>query len=403
MVDLLEYQAKQLFKQVGIPTLPSQVITEPRQLRQLEIPYPIVVKSQVRASGRGKAGGVRFAENTIDAIAAASIIFNLQIMEQFPEVVLAEARYDAQTELFLAVVLDYQRKCPVLLGSNQGGINIDPLFDNLQMVAIDTEFSPYHGRKLSRKMGLRGDLIESVSEIIVKMYDLFWSQDLDLIEINPLGISAEGEVMALDGRISANNYGRKRHQKLKSFTESDAQSLLWVGSKPVKARIGIICNSVDLGMATLDLMSTTELKFGCVVIKDQLNKFKEELEQAIEEWQKMPEIEVILLNILKTPQHSQLSLEVIGDYLASINQSKPASEERRNRATGVINRQKRQKVVQSSPQSLNFVLRLLNENLEPGQESLASYPVYWAQDLETAVKQTISLAENSNDQLADVR
>ena len=88
-MDLLEYQAKELFSQVGIPVLPSQPIEDPRKLKRLHIPYPVVLKSQVRAGGRGRAGGIRFVENTIDAIAAARTIFNLPILDEYPQVLLA--------------------------------------------------------------------------------------------------------------------------------------------------------------------------------------------------------------------------------------------------------------------------------------------------------------------------
>ena len=95
-MDLLEYQAKELFREIGIPTLPSQTIKDPRQIKQLQIPYPVVLKSQVRAGGRGKAGGVRFVSNTIDAIAATRTIFQLSILGEYPEVVLAEAHYNTK-------------------------------------------------------------------------------------------------------------------------------------------------------------------------------------------------------------------------------------------------------------------------------------------------------------------
>src|SRR6476469_7372216 len=99
-MDLLEYQAKELFREVGIPVLPSQRIDNARDLKGLQIPYPVVIKSQVRAGGRGRAGGVRFAENTIDAIAAARTIFNLAILGEYPQVLLAEAKYNADRELY---------------------------------------------------------------------------------------------------------------------------------------------------------------------------------------------------------------------------------------------------------------------------------------------------------------
>jgi succinyl-CoA synthetase beta subunit len=92
-MDLLEYQAKELFREVGIPVLPSQRIDRPTDLKALRIPYPVVLKSQVSVGNRGKAGGIRFVENTIDAIAAARTIFNLPISGEYPQVLLAEANY----------------------------------------------------------------------------------------------------------------------------------------------------------------------------------------------------------------------------------------------------------------------------------------------------------------------
>ncbi|HBQ98035.1 MAG TPA: ATPase, partial [Cyanobacteria bacterium UBA11691] len=101
-MDLLEYQAKELFAEIGIPILPSQCINHPAELKGLRIPYPVVLKSQVRAGGRSKAGGVKFAENTIDAVAAAQAIANLPIMGDYPDVILAEAKYNADQEFYLA-------------------------------------------------------------------------------------------------------------------------------------------------------------------------------------------------------------------------------------------------------------------------------------------------------------
>jgi succinyl-CoA synthetase beta subunit len=213
-MDLLEYQAKELFREVGIPVLPSQRIDHPRDLKRLEIPYPVVLKSQVPTGGRARAGGIRFVENTIDAIAAARAVFNLSILGQYPQVLLAESRYDAEQEFFLAVILDYSLGRPVLLGSPQGGINVEAVIEKMQRVVVEQEFSPFYARRLALKMGLQGNLIEVVSGIIQKMYQLFVQKDLDLIEINPLAINSTGEAMALDGKISANDYAIGRHGEL---------------------------------------------------------------------------------------------------------------------------------------------------------------------------------------------
>jgi len=147
-MDLLEYQAKELFRERGIPTLPSQRIDQPSDLKDLCIPYPVVLKSQVRSGGRGKAGGIKFVANTIDAIAAAGNIFNLAIMGEFPQVLLAEAQYDTEQEIYLAVVLDYHLGLPVLLGSAQGGVNIEKVVEQMQQVVLDQQFSPFYARRL---------------------------------------------------------------------------------------------------------------------------------------------------------------------------------------------------------------------------------------------------------------
>ena len=261
-MDLLEYQAKELFNEIGIPVLPSQTINDARELKRLQIPYPVVLKSQVYVGGRGKAGGIRFVENTIDAIAAARTIFNLPILGQYPQVLLAEARYNPKQEFFLAVVLDYQLQRPVLLGSAQGGINVEVLLENIQKVVIEDEFSSFYARRLVIKMGLQGVLIQSVSTIVEKMYDLFIHKDLDLIEINPLGVSADGELMALDGKITVNDNALERHPSLVALGKSKNQihsldpsqeidEITFTPPEPQqfdgldkKGNIGIICNSL---------------------------------------------------------------------------------------------------------------------------------------------------------------
>ncbi|WOB42456.1 succinate--CoA ligase subunit beta [Thermoleptolyngbya oregonensis NK1-22] len=280
-MDLLEYQAKDLFQKVGIPILPSQRIDHPKDLKQLRIPYPIVLKSQVYAGGRGKAGGVRFAENTIDAVAAAQAIFYLPILGQYPEVLLAEAKYEPDQELYLAVVLDPSLRRPLLLGSREGGMALEATSRQIQQVLVDGEFSPFYARRLAIHMGLSGELIESVSAIVEKMYRLFLTYDLDLVEINPLAVNPAGEVMALDGKVAVNDAALERHPDLLAMQSGDSRrdhaanrpshSTLAMGPtcsglaasafdlpnlNPMlfPGSLGILCNGAGLTMATLDLV-----------------------------------------------------------------------------------------------------------------------------------------------------
>jgi succinyl-CoA synthetase beta subunit len=445
-MDLLEYQAKKLFGEVGIPVLSSQTINEPRQLKQLQIPYPIVLKSQVRVGGRGRAGGIRFVENTIDAIAAARTIFNLPILGEYPQVVLAEARYDAQREFFLAVVLDYQLKQPVLLGSSQGGMDIETLLQNLQKVAIESTFSPFHARRLAIKMGLEGELIQSTSAIIEKMYYLFIDLDLDLIEINPLGVSATGELMALDGKITVNDYALPRHPDLITLTESlntskgdkspvasllggivnlstrltssEVSSSLETSKTKAqprkldwgdeKGKIGIICNSSDLALATWDLIYQEKGKPACLylVAEEQnetlfnKNYLIEQLETALTEIIEDKKLKTILINILASPEISLTVAETIACYLQPSNEMNSDRdrdrEERELIPTGMrlpTHCQSASAIDPKTIEQVNFVIRLVGGETQSIQEQLASFSIYWTDKLEEAIGQTISFAK----------
>jgi succinyl-CoA synthetase beta subunit len=250
-MDLLEYQAKALFQEVGIPTLPSQRIDRPTDIKFLKIPYPVVLKSQVSVGNRGKVGGVRFVENTIDGIAAAQTMFNLPIFGEVPQVLLAEAKYAASREFYLAVLIDYRSRRPVLLGSERGGMDLGAVMDSLQQVTIKDNFSPFYARKLAIQMGLSGDLLLQVSRITESMYRLMIAHDLDLVEINPLGVSQNGELMALDGKITANDRAIIRHPYLQNlFKQSNTRKLpkaLATGN----GRIGIMAEGRGLAITTV--------------------------------------------------------------------------------------------------------------------------------------------------------
>ncbi|CCQ58995.1 Succinyl-CoA ligase [ADP-forming] beta chain [Crocosphaera watsonii WH 0005] len=287
-MDLLEYQAKELFHQVGIPVLPSQPIAKLSELKHLHIPYPVVLKSQVHSGGRGRAGGIRFVQNTIDAVAAAQAIFSLPILKEYPEVILAEARYDAQEEFFLSIVLDYQLQRPVLMGSAKGGIDVETLLKHTQKVVLHQGFSPFYARRLATKMGLQGRLIHGVSIILEKMYQLFIEKDLDLVEINPLAVSSSGEFMALDGKITVNDMALSRHLDLLSFLKprvdqpssqtpqativtTPPQKPCWLPAREKGGNIGLIGNGFGLTLSSWDLMlEQKEKSWGLLLLKKKV-------------------------------------------------------------------------------------------------------------------------------------
>jgi succinyl-CoA synthetase beta subunit len=297
-MDLLEYQAKELFRQVGIPVLPSQRIDRPTDLKALRIPYPVVLKSQVSVGNRGKAGGIRFVENTIDAIAAARTIFNLPIMGEYPQVLLAEAKYNTSQEFYLAIAIDRVACRPLLLGSSDGGMNIHAVLNQIQQVVVYDEFSPFYARRLALKMGLQGDLMLAVSDIIEKMYILMQSQDLDLVEINPLGVDSQGAVMALDGKISVNPYAMSRHPNLKPWQVVDVARNRLGSLSPLFTDIGnisIICSGNGLALAMLDGIAQGGGQVAQCIVVDPANS--EEIQIALDRVDRAG-IDVLLVNLV---------------------------------------------------------------------------------------------------------
>ncbi|HEY9891937.1 MAG TPA: succinate--CoA ligase subunit beta [Candidatus Sericytochromatia bacterium] len=419
-MDLLEYQAKELFREVGIPVLPSQRIDHPRDLKRLEIPYPVVLKSQVPTGGRARAGGIRFVENTIDAIAAARAVFNLSILGQYPQVLLAESRYDAEQEFFLAVILDYSLGRPVLLGSPQGGINVEAVIEKMQRVVVEQEFSPFYARRLALKMGLQGNLIEVVSGIIQKMYQLFVQKDLDLIEINPLAINSTGEAMALDGKISANDYAIGRHGELatlgtmtrnrkdQSQTKSQLTELNWTDTE---GNIGILCNSSCLAATTLDLIYQAKGKPASCLIVDGYASWDvqasasgvQQLQEALQQIASTEGIKVVLVNILSSTEASEEVAEAIATYLlARVGETamlngvdwveKPTiTSHLPQRLNGTGTPERSSASLTGFPQ---FVIRLVGEKLDFTKEGWAAIPVHWIEDLDEAVACAISLSKS---------
>lgn len=426
-MDLLEYQAKELFHQIGIPILPSQTIADPSQLKRLQIPYPVVLKSQVRAGGRGKAGGIRFVENTIDAIAAARAIFNLRIMGEYPEVLLAEARYNAEREFFLAVLLDYQLQRPVLLGSVRGGMDLDTLLEHMQKVIIEEEFSSFYARRLAIKMGLQGSLIHSVSTIIEKMYCLFEETDLDLIEINPLGVSANGDLMALDSKISVSDNAVARHPELTKLRVSQGSASerfqneleltspekvsepRWLNAIDEKGNIGIICNSIGLALGTWDTIVQEKGKpCGCITIGETTGgkclsdlSLLQELEAALEQIVEIKGLKVVLINLLGSPDTIESLAKAIADYLQESNNLNPIStgEDRVTRATGAGSTLRTRNSTSRSSKAqarepLQYVLRLGGGDIESVKERFSTLSIPWTDDLDVAVIQALSLAKS---------
>jgi succinyl-CoA synthetase beta subunit len=341
-MDLLEYQAKILFRSVGIPVLPSQTIAQARELKDLTVPYPVVLKSQVYVGGRGRLGGVRFVENTIDGIAAAQAIFSLPIGGEYPRVLLAEAKYDADQEFYLAVTINAALRRLVLLGSTAGGMAVQSAATGqMHQVVVEGVFSPFLARQLGLAMGLTGELLQRVSEVVAQMYGLLLQKDLDLVEINPLGVRG-GEVMALDGKITVNDAALARHPDLVAWQQQAAvgqgsppdvrssplkQTPLLVQTLEPEATLGILVNGSGLLLATVD--QVVQAGYGrpsCYVniggetyVELTIAQFRERLYAGLWQLTHQRSMQRILVNLIT----GIVPGEVVWDVLQALDQGLP--------------------------------------------------------------------------------
>ena len=398
-MDLLEYQAKELFRAMGIPVLPSQRIDRPMDLKGLTIPYPIVLKSQVYVGGRGLRGGVRFAENTIDAVAAAQAIFNLPILGEYPSVLLAEAKYNAERELYLAVVVNRTLRRPVLLGSAKGGVQVQAALEQIQRVVVDDEFSPFYARRLALKMGLKGELINAVTEIIEKMYALFVQKDLDLVEINPLGVRSTGAVMALDGKVAVNDDALARHPELAELACSPTslpdhlpKALVTLNTE---GHIGILCNGAGLTMATMDLVSAAGgkpihfLNIGSETHSDWSPQVLcDRLEKGLDLMSQTKQVKAILVNIISGTVACDAIAQVIAQYFQ--RHARPVRHIRESNVRSIA--APREDLPLNRSRLPQLIIRLLGPRLPEAKVVLAATPIKLIDSLDEAVTQTIKLS-----------
>jgi succinyl-CoA synthetase beta subunit len=394
-MDLLEYQAKDLFREMGIPVLPAQKISRPMDLKGLTIPYPIVLKSQVYVGGRGLMRGVRFAENTIDAVAAAQAIFNLPIRGEYPTVLLAEAKYNAEREFYLAVLINQAIRRPVLLGSAVGGVKVRAAMDQIQHVVVDGEFSPFYARRLALNMGLQGELMNSVSGIIEKMYALFVQKDLDLVEINPLGVRSSGAVMALDGKITVNDAALARHPDLAMLVAAPTpdEPLQPLALIDPDGQIGILCTGTGLTMATLDLItqaggkplhflnigSETHYDWSPQVLCDRLTTGLNLMSQT-------QQITGILINIIS----STVSCEEIAQVVVRFVRRMPSTRDPGRSNVRSLTASREAALHRGRPQ---LIMRLLGPSLPAAKALLTPTSVIMTDNLDEAVAKIVEVTQ----------
>ena len=261
-MKLFEYEAKTIMGSVGIPIPIGQTIKVAEEVFNLKLNYPVVLKCQVQSGGRGKAGGVKFANDQDEAYELAKKLLQLEINGIKTSSLLIEPKTDIDKELYLAITLDRGRKSHILLASSEGGVEIESS-ETIKILPVTSDYKPFLGRKLGSLIGLSGQKLTLFSNIVNKLYALYENYDLELAEINPLVFAKDGNILALDGKMTVNDDAIDRQplfegwqiNHLTDISERELKAkIAGLNLVELEGKIGIICNGAGLTMATMDLV-----------------------------------------------------------------------------------------------------------------------------------------------------
>jgi succinyl-CoA synthetase beta subunit len=269
-MDLYEYQGKQLFKQFGIPVSEGRVATTPEEARRAaeELGGPVVVKAQVLTGGRGKAGGVKLADSPDDAEQKAKDILGLDIRGHVVRTLWIEQASDIAREYYLSITFDRGAKRPLFMFTTQGGVEIEEVAANdpdaLVRLHVDAleGYQPWIARRLVYGAGIDDpNEQKQLASIIEKLYRCFVESDAMLTEINPLIVTPDGVVKALDSKFTVDDSSLYRHPDIAEFRDTSAADPLEAlarekGVTYVKldGTVGILGNGAGLSMSTVDVV-----------------------------------------------------------------------------------------------------------------------------------------------------
>ncbi|HEY2025953.1 MAG TPA: ATP-grasp domain-containing protein, partial [Gemmatimonadaceae bacterium] len=226
-MNIHEYQAKELLRAEGVPIPAGEVAKTPDEAEAIakSIGGPVVVKAQVHAGGRGKAGGVKLAKTPAEARQLAGKILGMQIKGLTVHEVLVTAAADIASEAYVGIILDRASKKPVFMVSPAGGIDIEEVAattpDKILKLPIDTRYGlqPYQASELAFFLFDDVKKVRQASKIMQQLYAAFMKNDASLAEINPLVVTPAGEVLALDAKISIDDNALDRHPELQALRD----------------------------------------------------------------------------------------------------------------------------------------------------------------------------------------
>jgi succinyl-CoA synthetase beta subunit len=276
-LDLFEYQARDLFESHQIPVLAGAVATTPDQAQAAaaKIGGKVVVKAQVKVGGRGKAGGVKLAENADDAKEKAAAILGMDIKGHTVHKVMIAQAAPIESEYYLAILLDRANRNFLVMASVAGGMEIEEVAhktpEKLAKVGINPNIGIDKVKALEIAKGgqFPTDVIDQVADVLVKLWQAFIKEDATLMEINPLVKTSDGKVIALDGKVTLDDNSTFRHPEHEQLVDHDSTNPLEKLAKEkdlnyvkLDGQVGIIGNGAGLVMSTLDVDAYAGEKYG---------------------------------------------------------------------------------------------------------------------------------------------
>ncbi len=276
-MDLFEYQARDLFEKYGVPVLAGKIADTPEEAEAAAaaIGGTVVVKAQVKTGGRGKAGGVKVAHNPAEAKEKAAGILGLDIKGHIVKRVMIAQGADIDKEYYFSVLLDRSNRTFLSLCSVEGGMEIEQLAVERPEALAKIEVSAVTGIdkakavEIAKAANFPAELVDEVSDVFVKLYEVFRKEDATLVEVNPLVRTKDGKILALDGKVSLDDNAEFRHQRAEM--ERDQLDPLEAKAKEMDlnyvkldGEVGIIGNGAGLVMSTLDVVAYAGARHGGV-------------------------------------------------------------------------------------------------------------------------------------------
>jgi succinyl-CoA synthetase beta subunit len=272
-----EYQAKEIFRRFGVPTPRGEMVTSPDQARAVAERLGtrvVVVKAQIHAGGRGKAGGVKLAKSPAEAGELANAMLGMKLVTpqtgpggRIVRRLLIEEGLDIKRELYLSILVDRAVAAPVVMASAAGGVEIEEVAHKTpeailrETITPAAGLQPYQARKLAFGLGLSGDAASAAAPFLQALYRAFLETDASLAEINPLVVTGDGKLIALDAKMTFDDNALYRHKEILELRDLNEEDPLEVEASNFKlnyikldGNVGCMVNGAGLAMATMDII-----------------------------------------------------------------------------------------------------------------------------------------------------